>query len=48
MITRADVAVEVDARAFDAAVFDLDGVVTRTAAVHAAAWKQLFLSLIHI
>ncbi len=26
----------------DAAVFDLDGVVTFTAQVHAAAWKQLF------
>ena len=27
---------------FDALLFDLDGVVTRTAAVHAAAWKRLF------
>lgn len=27
---------------FDAAVFDLDGVITFTARVHAAAWKQLF------
>lgn len=27
---------------FDAAVFDLDGVVTRTARVHAASWKWLF------
>jgi alpha,alpha-trehalase len=27
---------------FGAAIFDLDGVVTRTARVHAAAWKQLF------
>jgi alpha,alpha-trehalase len=27
---------------FDAGIFDLDGVVTRTAAVHAAAWKKLF------
>ncbi|MBN2505209.1 MAG: trehalose-phosphatase [Verrucomicrobia bacterium] len=27
---------------FDTVVFDLDGVVTRTATVHAAAWKQLF------
>ena len=27
---------------FDAVIFDLDGVVTRTARVHAAAWKQLF------
>jgi trehalose-phosphatase len=31
-----------DLQAFDAAVFDLDGVVTRTATVHAAAWKALF------
>ncbi len=29
-------------QAFDAAVFDLDGVVTQTASVHAAAWKELF------
>ena len=28
--------------AFDAVVFDMDGVVTKTAVVHAAAWKQLF------
>jgi beta-phosphoglucomutase family hydrolase len=27
---------------FDAAMFDMDGVVTRTADMHAAAWKQLF------
>jgi trehalose-phosphatase len=27
---------------FDAVIFDLDGVVTRTAKVHAAAWKTLF------
>lgn len=27
---------------FDALLVDLDGVVTKTAAVHAAAWKQLF------
>lgn len=26
----------------DAAIFDLDGVVTRTASVHAASWKRLF------
>ncbi|MDQ2826806.1 MAG: HAD-IA family hydrolase [Actinomycetota bacterium] len=26
----------------DAVIFDMDGVVTRTAVVHAAAWKQLF------
>lgn len=29
-------------REFDAVLFDLDGVVTRTARVHAAAWKRLF------
>lgn len=28
--------------AYDAVLFDLDGVVTNTAAIHAAAWKQLF------
>jgi beta-phosphoglucomutase-like phosphatase (HAD superfamily) len=27
---------------FDAVLFDLDGVVTRTARLHAAAWKALF------
>lgn len=27
---------------FDAAVFDLDGVITKTALTHAAAWKELF------
>jgi alpha,alpha-trehalase len=27
---------------YEAVIFDLDGVVTRTASVHAAAWKQLF------
>jgi beta-phosphoglucomutase family hydrolase len=29
-------------RDYDAALFDLDGVLTKTASVHAAAWKQLF------
>ncbi len=29
-------------RAFDAAIFDMDGVITRTAAVHSRAWKQMF------
>jgi len=27
---------------FDAVIFDLDGVVTKTALVHAAAWKEMF------
>ena len=30
------------ARYFDAVIFDLDGVVTQTAKVHARAWKTLF------
>ena len=29
-------------RDHDAVLFDLDGVLTRTASVHAAAWKRLF------
>lgn len=28
--------------AFDAVIFDLDGVVTDTATVHAEAWKRMF------
>jgi beta-phosphoglucomutase family hydrolase len=35
-------AVTISRRRFDAVIFDLDGVVTRTATVHAAAWKRLF------
>lgn len=31
-----------DLRRFDAMLFDLDGVITDTAAVHASAWKALF------
>ena len=29
-------------RDYDAVLFDLDGVLTDTASVHAAAWKRLF------
>ena len=29
-------------RDYDAVLFDLDGVLTRTASIHAAAWKKLF------
>ncbi|UCD80928.1 MAG: hypothetical protein JSW26_05730, partial [Desulfobacterales bacterium] len=29
-------------RRFDAVIFDLDGVVTDTASLHAAAWKEMF------
>jgi alpha,alpha-trehalase len=32
----------IDLEKFDAFLFDLDGVITRTAAPHAAAWKRLF------
>ncbi|ANZ28348.1 trehalose-phosphatase [Rhodococcus sp. WB1] len=32
----------IDPRRHDAVIFDLDGVVTDTAAVHAGAWKELF------
>ena len=35
-------AVVLRADEFDAVVFDMDGVVTKTAAVHATAWKRLF------
>jgi trehalose 6-phosphate phosphatase len=34
--------VVIDLSAFDGFLFDLDGVITRTAALHAAAWKKLF------
>jgi beta-phosphoglucomutase family hydrolase len=34
--------VVIDLARFDAFLFDLDGVITRTAAQHAAAWKRLF------
>jgi beta-phosphoglucomutase family hydrolase len=32
----------VDWKHFDAVLYDLDGVLTATASVHAAAWKQMF------
>lgn len=32
----------IDPMAFDGAAFDLDGVITRTATIHAAAWKEMF------
>ena len=34
--------VTISRREFDAAIFDLDGVLTDTARVHAAAWKTVF------
>ena len=33
---------KIDRRDFDAAIFDLDGVLTDSARVHAAAWKTVF------
>ncbi|MCF7707984.1 MAG: trehalose-phosphatase [Verrucomicrobia bacterium] len=32
----------INKEAYDAVIFDLDGVLTRTAKVHSAAWKELF------
>ncbi|HLF78186.1 MAG TPA: HAD-IA family hydrolase [Dehalococcoidia bacterium] len=32
----------IDPREFDAVLFDMDGVVTRTATLHSAAWKRVF------
>ena len=37
-----DHAKRVDVNAYDAWLFDMDGVLTNTASVHAAAWKQTF------
>ena len=34
--------VTISPRDYDAVLFDLDGVLTKTASVHAAAWKRLF------
>jgi alpha,alpha-trehalase len=40
--TRSKARVSLPVRKFDAAIFDMDGVVTQTATLHAVAWKQLF------
>ncbi len=37
-----DTSFEVDGTELDAVIFDMDGVVTRTATLHAEAWKALF------
>jgi trehalose-phosphatase len=42
VIPEARVKTPIDRTRFDAVIFDLDGVVTRTASVHASAWKALF------
>jgi beta-phosphoglucomutase family hydrolase len=39
---RAAARADTDLRGYDAVLFDLDGVITRTASVHAGAWKALF------
>src|SRR6056297_3033212 len=39
---RSSMSQTIDAARFEAAVFDLDGVITDTASVHFNAWKQLF------
>ncbi len=33
---------------FDAVIFDLDGVITKTALVHASAWKVMFDEYLHL
>ncbi len=38
---------KVDLGAYGAWLFDMDGVLTKTAAVHAAAWKQAFDEFLH-
>src|ERR1700730_7183014 len=40
--------VELEPELYDAAVFDMDGVITDTARVHAAAWKQTFDSYLEV
>lgn len=40
------VVITIAPRNYDAVLFDLDGVLTRTASVHAAAWKKLFDSFL--
>lgn len=40
--SKRDDAVQPCAHAFDAAIFDMDGVLTETAAVHSTAWKRMF------
>jgi hypothetical protein len=39
---RCDTNLRLSPRDYEALLFDLDGVLTRTARVHAAAWKRLF------
>lgn len=39
--------VVINRRDFDAAIFDLDGVLTDTALLHATAWKEVFDDFLH-
>jgi trehalose 6-phosphate phosphatase len=41
-LARQDPCFVITKRLYDAVIFDLDGVITKTAAIHAAAWKKLF------
>jgi beta-phosphoglucomutase-like phosphatase (HAD superfamily) len=41
-VTVASPVVTLSPRDYDAVLFDLDGVLTQTARVHAAAWNRLF------
>ena len=34
--------VTIDVKRYEALIFDLDGVITQTASLHAQAWKRLF------
>lgn len=43
---RSEAAVPVTRERFDAVLFDLDGVLTDTASIHAACWKQVFDELL--
>lgn len=42
-----DAKVPLSARDCELVIFDLDGVLTQTAAVHAAAWKEVFDAFLH-
>jgi beta-phosphoglucomutase family hydrolase len=35
-------------REFNAAIFDMDGVITKTAAVHSSSWKRMFDEYLHL
>jgi alpha,alpha-trehalase len=45
-VTIEDRNIRIDRSSFDAVIFDMDGVITSTASVHMAAWKELFDDLL--